>query len=211
MIKTAMRILVTFIISQDWTPFHIKELDKFKNFKVNYEAVDSRARNLDSHQYNRSFLTHEVIGYLPYWEYDEYPDLNYNLLTQINFFSAELNQFGDVINDYKIRLHNKSWEAIVGLNTVTFTSYGTGNQIIKSYANKSVLESINIINPGTGYENKKRVTGTSGISTSLNTINISNHGYSSGERITYTSQETRVGGLTSGNDYYVTKVNEGPF
>ena len=41
----------------------------------------------------------------------------------------------------------------------------------------------------------------------LNTINISNHGYSSGERITYTSQETPVGGLTSGNEYYVTKVN----
>ncbi len=67
MIKIAVIILVTFIISQDWAPFHVKELDKFKNFKVNYEAVDNRAKNLDSHQYNRSFLTHEVIGYLPYW------------------------------------------------------------------------------------------------------------------------------------------------
>ena len=100
MIKTAMIFFVTFIISQDWISFHIKELDKFKNFEVNYEVVDDRARNLELYQDNRTFLTHEVIGYLPYWEYDEYPDLDYNLLTQINFFSAELNQFGDVVNDH---------------------------------------------------------------------------------------------------------------
>jgi len=131
--------------------------------------------------------------------------------TGVGGLSTASNYYVDVINAYKIRLHNKPWEAIVGINTVTFTSYGTGNQIIKSYSNKSVIESINIINPGIGYENKKRVTGVSGISTSLNTINIDSHGYRSGERITYTSQDTPVGGLASGNDYYVTKVDDSTF
>ena len=37
---------------------------------------------------------------MPYWEYDQYPNLNYDLLTQINFFSAELDQYGDIVNDH---------------------------------------------------------------------------------------------------------------
>ena len=172
---------------------------KFDATQKGERIILGQANSLINFTQKHKFLTGERIVYISDSE------------TAVGGLSTASNYYVDVINDYKIRLHNKSWEAIVGLNTVTFTSYGTGNQIIKSYANKSVLESINIINPGTGYENKKRVTGTSGISTSLNTINISNHGYSSGERITYTSQETPVGGLTSGNDYYVTKVNEGTF
>ena len=125
--------------------------------------------------------------------------------------STSSEYYVDVINDYKIRLHNKSWEAIAGINTITFTSHGTGNQIIKSYYNKKVVDSINVINSGSNYENKKRVTGVTGISTSLNTINILDHGYKSGESVTYTSQETPVGGLISGNEYYVTKVNNDSF
>ena len=131
--------------------------------------------------------------------------------TGVGGLSTSTSYYVDVINDYKIRLHNKSWEAVAGINTVTFTSYGTGNQVIKSFTNKNVVESVNVVNAGSGYENKKRVVGTIGISTSLNTINIPDHGYESGELIVYTSQETPVDGLTSGNEYYVTKVNNDSF
>ena len=85
---------------QNWNSFHSQELDRFQNIQVNYKDVDSRAKDIDLNRINRSALTHEVIGYLPYWEYSEYPDLDYSLLTQINFFSAELSIYGDIINDH---------------------------------------------------------------------------------------------------------------
>ena len=85
---------------QNWNSFHIQELDRFQNIQVNYKDIDSRAKDIDLNRINRSSLTHEVIGYLPYWEYSEYPDLDYSLLTQINFFSAELSIYGDIINDH---------------------------------------------------------------------------------------------------------------
>jgi spore germination protein YaaH len=85
---------------QNWNSFHSQELDRFQNIQVNYKDVDSRAKDIDLNRINRSSLTHEVIGYLPYWEYSEYPDLDYSLLTQINFFSAELSIYGDIVNDH---------------------------------------------------------------------------------------------------------------
>ena len=93
-------IVFSLAISQNWQPFHVEELDRFKDFTIDYELIDSRARNLTPSNLQREFLTHEVIGYLPYWEYDDYPNLDYSLLTQINFFSAELNQYGDIINHH---------------------------------------------------------------------------------------------------------------
>ncbi len=88
------------MLAQNWEPFHIQELNRFQNFQINYEEIDKRAKNLELVSFERNILTHEIIGYLPYWEYDEYPDLDYSLLTQINFFSAELNEYGDIINDH---------------------------------------------------------------------------------------------------------------
>ena len=98
--KTIIIFFVSILLCQNWQPFHIQELDRFQNFQINYKEVDKRAMSLSFYQSERNFLTHEVVGYLPYWEYDEYPDLDYNLLTQINFFSAELNGYGDIVNDH---------------------------------------------------------------------------------------------------------------
>ncbi len=40
-----------------------------------------------------------IVGYLPHWLYSSYPNLNYNLLTQINYFCVELDSSGNIIND----------------------------------------------------------------------------------------------------------------
>ena len=98
--KSMLIFFMSIIFSQYWAPFHIEELDRFNEFQIDYQLVDYRAKNTIQVSSDRSSLTHEVIGYLPYWEYDEYPDLNYDLLTQINFFSAELDQYGNIINDH---------------------------------------------------------------------------------------------------------------
>ena len=94
-------VFQSLVFAQYWAPFHNHELNKFSNFEIEYQIVDASAkREIINLNPNRNYLTHEVIGYLPYWEYDEYPNLNYDLLTQINFFSAELDQYGDIVNDH---------------------------------------------------------------------------------------------------------------
>ena len=71
-----------------------------KNYEFDYRETDNRANSLPINQQNRGILTHDVIGYLPYWEYSQYPDFNYELLSEMNFFSAELASNGDIINSH---------------------------------------------------------------------------------------------------------------
>ena len=40
----------------------------------------------------------EVFGYLPYWAYNSYPVLNYNLLTTIAYFGVDINGSGNITN-----------------------------------------------------------------------------------------------------------------
>ena len=91
-------ILFTIIYSQDWRPFHLEELTNHQNIYINYHQIDTLV--YDSPNLHRNTLSHKVIGYLPYWEYDSYPYLDYSLLTEINYFSAELNEYGNIINDH---------------------------------------------------------------------------------------------------------------
>ena len=89
----------TFATSQSWTPFHYQDLQNHGNVYVDFESIDQIARQQTLIPKNRETLTHEIIGYLPYWEYSHYPNLDFNLLTQINYFSAELDAYGNIINN----------------------------------------------------------------------------------------------------------------
>ena len=110
-----------------------------------------------------------------------------------------------------ITLHNTEADAITGINTITLTANGIGKQSIASINKKLVVGSFNIVSSGSGYENKKTTTTTSGINTASDVITISNHGYNSGEIVNYTVEGTVVGGLTNSTDYYLTKINNDSF
>ena len=111
-----------------------------------------------------------------------------------------------------VTLHRTQGDALSGVNTVGLNNYGIGKQTLQSYYQKSVVDSVNVLTGGSGYENKKRTSGISGISTSLDEITISKHDYKSGEVINYTeTTDTAVGGLSVGTEYYVTKVNDNKF
>ncbi|NOX37749.1 MAG: T9SS type A sorting domain-containing protein [Calditrichaeota bacterium] len=43
-------------------------------------------------------LSREVFGYLPYWRYDGYETINYNLLTTIAYFGAEVDEMGNLVD-----------------------------------------------------------------------------------------------------------------
>lgn len=93
-------LLLHFIFSQPNSSIHYRELELHKYNIIDYNYTDQRASRLPSPQRTRSVLTHEVIGYLPYWQYDYYPEINYDLLTQINYFSAELTETGVISNTH---------------------------------------------------------------------------------------------------------------
>ena len=99
--KIVFFFIISIVFAQDWRPYHIEDLLNHQNISIDFENVDSIARSkpLPNHS-QRNNLTHQIIGYLPYWEYAHYPNLDYELLTQINFFSAELDAYGNVINDH---------------------------------------------------------------------------------------------------------------
>ena len=82
-----------------------------------------------------------------------------------------------------VTLHRTQGDALSGVNTVGLNNYGIGKQTLQSYYQKSVVDSVNVLTGGSGYENKKRTSGISGISTSLDEITISKHDYKSGEVI----------------------------
>ena len=110
-----------------------------------------------------------------------------------------------------ITLHKNEGDAIVGINTITLTSNGIGKQSFASVNKKSVVSSFNIISSGSGYQNKQTTTPSSGINTSTDIITISDHGYNSGEILKYTAEGTAAGGLTSGSEYYLTKIDDDSF
>jgi len=116
-----------------------------------------------------------------------------------------------VKDDYRVKLHKNLNDAVSGINTVTFTDYGDGIHSLNSLNGKAVLNSINIIDPGTGYENKRRTCGVAGINTALNTINIIDHGYKTGEILKYSVDGTTISGLSTLSEYYVTVVDKDSF
>ena len=110
-----------------------------------------------------------------------------------------------------VRLHPTQVDAVSGINTIVLTSFGSGVQFLKAHKDKSVLESITVINGGENYENKKRNVFPVGINTALNTVNSVNHDFESGEIVKYTCKGTPVSGLTTDTEYYVTKVDDNNF
>lgn len=87
------------IHAQERLPIHMLELEAHRDVVVDYARIDSLAATLPPPLPRAAALPREVIGYLPYWQYDKYASLNYNLLTQINYFSAELDGAGNIMTD----------------------------------------------------------------------------------------------------------------
>ena len=106
--KITFKIFLPFYIISlllSWEPFHNKEQLKHANYTFDPLLIDRHIIINDDYQ-TRPSLSHTVVGYLPYWEYYQYPNFDYNLLTRINYFSAELNSDGDIVN-------NHNWDTLL--------------------------------------------------------------------------------------------------
>ena len=159
--------------------------------------------------------TQSRIGFSTYHKFRNAERVIYKTSDQdgISGIVTNSSYFVSKTSDTSIRLHRTQEDAISGINTVFLTSYGIGKHSIQSFDNKLVVDSINIVNSGSGYENKKRTAPSSllGISTTTDSILISNHDYNSGEKIKYTCTGTVASGLTADTEYYLTNVDNNSF
>jgi hypothetical protein len=113
--------------------------------------------------------------------------------------------FVKTLDARRVKLYYTLEDSSVGINTVNLTGIGNGVHSLVSTNPKKRISNIKVTNSGEGYKNKKlRV---SGINTSSDTLTIIDHGYNSGEIITYYPEGSSIVGLTPLESYYVSVVD----
>ena len=115
------------------------------------------------------------------------------------------------VDAFTIKLFKNEGDAITGSNAIGLTGLGKGTHRFQSVNKKRIISNIFVEDSGEGYENKERKIGTVGILTASNYINIENHGYSSGERVRYSSTGDVAEPLAADTSYIVTKVDNDNF
>ena len=157
--------------------------------------------------------TQSIIGFSTYHKFRDAERVLYRTQDQsgVGGISTNAEYYVFNVDNNSIKLHKTESDATAGINTVFLTSFGVGKHSIESFNSKLVVNSINVFDGGSGYENKKRTALTAGISTSMNQVMIKNHDYQSGEIVKYQNIGTPVSGLTADTEYYVTKVDDDNF
>ena len=176
---------------------------KLITHKVNFDALAGGGVDITSNS----------IGFSTYHKFRNAERVIYKSNGQkaVAGLSTDSEYYASVINNSNIRLHPSEQDAISGINTISLTDYGIGSQSLESFDKKMVIVGINIISGGSGYSNSRKTITPVGINTSNNTITLNNHSYNSGEIIQYGSTGQEIGGLTSGSNYYVTKISDDKF
>jgi hypothetical protein len=116
-----------------------------------------------------------------------------------------------VVDAFRVKFYKTEIDAVNGHDRINLTSNGTGTHTVSTCENRKKIASIRVIDSGTGYENKYRETSIIGINTAANTITIKNHGYSSGDIVTYGTTGNEIVGLSTALTYHVTKFDNDNF
>jgi len=155
-------------------------------------------------------LSSDTIGFSTFHRFKESERVIYKTdgQTAVGGIIDNAEYYVKLIDSKTIKLFENVSDAISGSNPVNLTSNGVGIHRFESYHKKRVLSDVIVSSSGINYENKERVSGVSGINTSLNQINIFNHGFDSGETVTYSGNAS---GLSSDQTYIVTVVDSNNF
>ena len=120
--------------------------------------------------------------------------------------------YSQIVNPTTIKLYQTAYDYSAGINTVGFTTASNiGVHKFRVYDTKNTLSSIKVLNPGSGYQNRKLIVKPAGISTYTSSVNFVNHNFSDGELLKYSSTGSTISGLTTTRQYYVIKVDNNSF
>ena len=158
-------------------------------------------------------LSQSTIGFSTYHKFRNSEQVIYKTKNQNSVGGIVNNSlyYVSVLDNVTVRLHKNQSDAIAGINTVFLTDHGIGKHSLRSVNKKSVINAINVVNSGSGYENKKRTSPVTGINTALNLVTIANHDYKTGEKVKYTCTGTPISGLSADTEYFVTAVDKDSF
>jgi len=163
--------------------------------------------------YDQVNLVTNTIGFTTYHKFRDFEKVIYNSQnqTKIGNLVDDAIYFVRVISPTEIKLHNTLDNAIAGINTVSFGSYGEGLQRFSTANKKNVISSIEVINRGKGYTNKTLFFDELSVNTFDNYIQINNHGYSDKEIILFESDGVLPVGLTTNTEYYIKTIDKNKF
>ena len=130
--------------------------------------------------------------------------------------------FVRVVNPTTIRIFNTktdSLSGVAGINTVGLATDTAASGIHKFRTeSKNTLLDVRVIESGSNYQHRKLRVNPSGISTSFDTIEFSNHGFSHGDIVEYSptvglgsTTPKAIQGLSTTTSYLVVKVDDDKF
>lgn len=126
--------------------------------------------------------------------------------------------FVGILSDTRIKIFNKREDAINKTNEIDITGISSGFHYFTTDKNKNTFTEIYVKDPGSGYSNRKvkvpsilSSNNRLGINTFDSYIYAKNHGFNSGELVTYNSSETPISGVSTDVYYYVTVLDSNRF
>ena len=181
---------------------------------VNMKSIDHVAEFYADKESNQVNTSQSTIGFSTYHKFRNAEKVIYRTNAQdaVSGIVTDSTYYVNVVDEFTVKLHETESQALTETNPISLISYGIGKHSLQSFNKKLVVQSVNITDSGSGYENKKRTAqAASGVSTSLNSFNIVNHDYNSGEKVKYTCTGTPASGISTGAEYILTKIDKDSF
>ena len=175
---------------------------------INGDGVGLGTIKLDAAGINTS-----SIGFTTYHRFRQGERVVYDPLGSIPIvgLATQSTYYVSSVSEYTVQLHKSYDEAIAGVNTISFTDFGSGVQSFKSLNGKAVLSSV-VLDSGSGYENKQRSCEIYWNNYIFKrNQNIKDHDYKTGEIVQYSVDGTAIDGLSTDKQYYVSVINKDQF
>ena len=130
-----------------------------------------------------------------------------------NFLETGGKYFTEIIDPTSFRLYESIADFNSGINTVGFStgSNSGGFHKFRTANQTKQITGVNVLDSGSGYENRAVAIQTTGITTSNNSFNFKNHGYSTGELVTYSASGDKIPELSTEDQYYILKIDDNNF
>jgi hypothetical protein len=142
------------------------------------------------------FVTGEVVRYVS------------GVNTSLGGLTNNASYFVRQTSSNKVKLYGNLEDCKRSINELNISSFGTGVHSLVAVKNRNLLVDFKVISEGSGYKSINLIFNSSAINIYDDSINIDNHQLKTGEIIVYNSDDVSLGGLSSGQKYYVYRVNE---
>lgn len=159
-------------------------------------------------------LSSNIIGFTTNHRFTDGEKVVYqtNNQTSITGITTGSEYYVSVIGPTQVQLYSTEEDALnrISNRIINFSGYGNGNHTLKSTQRKKRVNSITIIDSGSGYKNREIIIPSNNIKIASNTIFAKDHRFSSGDILNYFTTGNSPSGLSEGR-YYVTKINDDEF